>query len=57
VIGLEETKPIEKPRRNKYDIVVSEEVWRFLWGKKLEWRYKKMDDVIRRLIAEAGYKL
>jgi hypothetical protein len=52
-----EAKTVEEKKRNKFDIVVSEEVWRFLWSKKLEWRYKKMDDVIRRLVAEAGYKL
>jgi len=52
-----EVKTVEEKKKRKYDIVVSEEVWRFLWSKKLEWRYKKMDEVIRRLIAEAGYKL
>jgi len=52
-----EVKTIEENKKRKYDIVVSEEVWRFLWSKKLEWKMKKMDDVIRRLITEAGYKL
>jgi len=47
-------KDIDEARR---DIMVTERIWRFLHMKKLEWNMKRINDVIEKIIKDAGYQI